>query len=176
MRWSLAPLGALFVACGGHSKPANACDSHSSPAFKVGLSAEDGTYLSDLVDGAMVKMHPGPQGGCHLWIAFRTEGFAQGATVSYKLTDHDANEEQIISMSDIALDLSPDPTAVGMCEAGAFKAFMLKATTRENHHVKLDVTITDVGGATASKSIDNILALWADPVAGIDRQYWCGPN
>jgi hypothetical protein len=169
----------LATACGSSSSGTDGgtsgeCPTHANPTFKVGLSAEDGKFLSEIMDGQDVKMHYGSQGGCHLWLAFRTDGFVgKGATVSYTIIDLDKNNEQV-SKNDVDTDFLPDPGAPGQCEAGAFKALMLQARTRENDHVNLSVTIKDKTGASASKMVSNLRATWPDVIAGQDRSQACG--
>src|SRR5262249_36758765 len=63
--------------CGGSGGGTDPCPTHASPTFQIGLSDQNGGFQSMLTDGQMVKMTPGAQGGCHLWIAFRTDGFAR---------------------------------------------------------------------------------------------------
>jgi hypothetical protein len=173
----LCAMSGLAAACGGSSSNpvVGGCETHSSPTFKIGTSAQDGSYTADLTDNSMVKMTYGSQGGCHLWIAFRTDGFAgKGGSISYTLTDLDMSNAQISMMSNVMADFAPDANAPHMCEVGAFKAFMLMAKARENHHVKLDVTITDSTNATATKTVNNVMVLWPDVIAGQDRTMACG--
>ncbi len=164
--------------CGGSSNNnGGSCPTHANPTFQIGLSDQGGNFQSLLSDGESVKMTPGPQGGCHLWLAFRTDGFApKGLTVHFTIVDHDAMaplSSQVVSM-DAMEDLTADAMAPGMCEVGAFKAFMLQAKMRENHHVDLTVTLTDTTGATATKTVMNIPALWPDAIQGINRADYCG--
>jgi hypothetical protein len=171
-------IAAAMAACGGSSNNnGGSCPTHANPTFQIGLSDQQGGFQSQLTDGQMVKMTMGSQGGCHIWLAFRTDGFAaKGATIHFTIVDHDATgalSQQVVSM-DAMVDFSPDAAAPNMCEAGAFKAFMLQANMRENHHVMLTVTITDSTGASAMKTVDNIQALWPDPIQGLNRADFCG--
>jgi hypothetical protein len=178
-RWRMglsAAIGALAVTACGSSSTKNDCTTgHANPTLTIGLSAADGTFLSPVTSGTDVKMTPGPQGGCHYWLAFRTDGLiGKGATIHYVLIDHDMGDQMIGGNVDVQADLASDPAAPAMCEVGAQKMFVLMASARENHHLKLTVTITDSSGATATQTLDNLKAVWPDVQAGQDRATLCG--
>lgn len=187
----LAGLLALPVACGcgsgamntpdqnltpdsGLTLPPTDCTSHSNPTLQIGLSDQSGRFLSELVDGQGIKMTMGSQGGCHLWLAFRSDGLlGKGMHVNYTIIDHDDNDRVVVDM--LALEnFTMEPLYPSQCEAGAFKAFVLQARRRENHHLRLTVKLTDSAYSAATKSVDNIQALWPDPIPGLNRTDYCG--
>ncbi|MFM2151803.1 MAG: hypothetical protein RL199_238 [Pseudomonadota bacterium] len=98
------------------------------------------------VDGATVEIIHGPQGGYHLWGAFRTAGIAAGpVSVTYDVLRDDT---PAVTLSSTTYEVDPFARAGGREWAGLIGYVpneQLEATA--NRPVVLSMTLTDAAGA-----------------------------
>jgi hypothetical protein len=141
------------------------------PSFVLGTG--DAKFIGELTDGQVLKMERGPQGGCHLPLAFRTDGFlGKGMRVDYALQDLDT--PRLITEAGALVDMIPVADMPERCETLAFRAFMTHALDSSGHRVQITVTLTDIANRTGMKRV-TVIAQFPDiPAdAGLDPAHWC---
>ena len=165
-----------IAACGTatDTTPATLCATNDAPTYELGAS--DGTQpFRSLADDAMFQLSRGPQGGCHLALAFRTTGFdGMQARIGYRLTVVDTGEV----INDMMATADLDATMLGptTCELTNFRAFMgFKAWEADGKRVRIDTAITDFRNKSATKSV-TVLVTWPDEAPNADRDTLCGPR
>lgn len=168
----VAPL-ALLLACGaspGEDAGVTGCVTHETPSFELGTGE---LSFEPLVDGQDLRLTRGPQGGCHFWLALRTDGFAQRRLeVRYAMSDLDDAGREIIRTR-ATQSLKPRADAPGRCELTGFTAFTLEPWRFENHRVRIQVDLNDDLGRTGGASV-SVRALWPMEVPGVERALLCG--
>jgi hypothetical protein len=161
-----------FALLGAHGcQPMDPCRTHDDPTFVLGTG--DTMFLGALVDGQDLKMERGPQGGCHLPLAFRTDGFVRdGLSIDYTLTDLD--KAHVITTAGALVDVAPAMEAPHLCEVLAFRAFMSPgAMSAADDHIQIQVTVTDASGQSANKMV-TVVARFPDvPASFPDPAHYC---
>jgi hypothetical protein len=126
-----------------------------------------------IVDGQDLFMTRGPQGGCHFWLAFRTDGFAEYLFhVSYDVYDLTAHQDTK-SQSVQTVTLMPSPDHPGQCEYFGFTAYLIEPWNIQDHQVRLGVGVTDDLGRTATIS-HTLTARWPLIPMGVSSTLACG--
>lgn len=150
------------------------CATNDAPTYELG--AGDGTQpFARLGEEQMFQLARGPQGGCHLPLAFRTTGFdGNEARIGYKLTILDSGE--VINDMMATADLDGSMLGPTTCELTNFRAFMgFRAWEADGKRVRIDTAITDFRNKSATKSV-TVLVTWPDEVPNADRDTLCGPR
>jgi hypothetical protein len=145
------------------------CPVRDDPSFELGTGAD---AFAPLVEGRDLPLIAGPQGGCHLWLSFRTDGFSESRfNVGYELIHADS----MISLqrSEGSLRLSPAAGMPGRCEYVGFTAFVLEPWNVDDQLVRLGVEVTDDLGRSADTT-RLIRVVWPPDAPGRRREDLCG--
>ncbi|MCC7384955.1 MAG: hypothetical protein IT384_24130 [Deltaproteobacteria bacterium] len=139
----------------------NGCPTHDQPTFELGTGAE---HYGPLAPEQTLKMAVGPQGGCHFWLAVRTDGFAERLfRIEYELFFADTGTTtQDTSSQNVRLVPLDDGT--GRCEYAGYTAFIVRPISLVGKRIRIDVDVQDSLGARASAST-TVLAEWPDVAA-----------
>jgi hypothetical protein len=137
------------------TEPTTVCPTNSSPTFELGTGAE---RFEPLTDGQTLKMATGPQGGCHFWLAVRTNGFAERLfDIQYELFYADTGmSTDSKSSSKVRLRESG---MTGVCEYYGYTAFIVRPADVVGKRIRIDVKVTDDLMKTAMMSKTVVAAL-----------------
>ena len=169
----LAPLLTIqLIACGdGTGGPDTGvdvdCPTHDAPSFELGTGQLE---YQPITDGQALSISPGAQGGCHFFVAVRTDGFAERRfQVQYEVFYEDNSSTS--SRSSFTVRLHPAEGMPGKCENVGITAFLIQPWNLEDDRLILEVNVEDDLGRTASQR-KTVIADWpADlPEDG------CGPR
>lgn len=168
---------ALLAACGGPGPGADdddtvvACEVHPDPTYDLGTGD---SAFEPIEDGQDLFFTPGPQGGCHFWLAVRTDGFPErGTKLRYEVVYADTGTTTQ-SRSSFAIALEPSSDGSGRCEAYGATGFLIQPWKFEDALVEIrtevwyEPTSTTKVSAMASKRVH---ARWP----GSDPNL-CGPR
>jgi hypothetical protein len=145
----------------------SSCPTHANPTFMLGTGNDQ---FSPITEGQDLQMERGPQGGCHLPLAFRTDGFAQRRfTVEYRISFADTGMEIINSRETRNLTSAGG----GQCELLAFRAFLLEPWNAEDQRLRIEVDVQDDLGQSAESTVI-IRAKWPDGDGTTPRENLCG--
>ena len=148
------------------------CVTRDGADFTLGTGETAFEAVSDEQDLSMIS---GPQGGCHFWLAGKTDGFAERRfSVRYDVVYADSGDSTG-STSSNRLRLEQDPAAPGQCQFFGFTAFLIEPWKFEDQRVRIDVMVTDDEGRTAMQS-KTVVARWPDDIDGTPREELCGPG
>lgn len=147
----------LGIGCGegGETDPDGGlpgCPTHAQPSFELGTGAE---HFEPLVEGQVLRMAPGLQGGCHFWLSVRTDGFAERLfNIEYDLR-FAASSTPTGSASGQRVRLRPAEALEGQCEYTGYTAFIVEPHKLVGKDIRIDVKVTDDLGrsATASRTV-----------------------
>jgi hypothetical protein len=138
----------VTLACGGAATSTSPTKttvddgSKAPPTFVVGTGKDAYTATED---GATVEIIHGPQGGYHLWGAFRVKGISRGiASVTYDVA---RDGSPVTPLSSTTYEVDPFPRAGGREWAGLIGYVpndQLALTA--NTPVVLSMTLTDASG------------------------------
>ena len=147
------------------------CPIHDAPTFELGTGA---LAFTPLIEGQELRMASGPQGGCHLWLAFLTDGYAERLfQIEYDLQYADTGAEIIRSRQSVRL--APAEGSPGRCTYAGFTAFLIQPWNVEDQRVRIAVTATDDLGRSGM-ALRTVLARWPEEVPGRPRESLCGPR
>lgn len=153
---------ALFGGCapsGGEPDAGIRCPTHASPSFELGTG---NTEFIAIAEGMPLYMARGIQGGCHLWLALRTDGFAEkDAQVRYEIFDA-ASGQSTGSTALMQLRLTPSPTLPGRCEYVGYTAFVRDPAAIAGTLVRVEVRLEDALGHSGIVSHE-VRAAWPEP-------------
>lgn len=165
----------LFAACGGSDPdptPPAGCTVHDTPTFELGTGD---VSFSPLTDGQDLMMSTGTQGGCHFWLAVRTDGFAERRlNIRYEVFYADTGASTG-SASNLNVRLKARADVVGQCEYVRYFGYLIKPWEFEDARVRIDVRLTDDLGRSSMQST-TVVARWPADVAGTPRDDLCGPR
>ena len=163
----------ILISCGGEpGEPAKSCTTSDQPTFELG-TGEQG--YGELPSGSDLKMISGPQGGCHFWLAVRTNGFAQRRfEIQYDvLFAETGTTTGSRSRQRVTLNLRDEPQAEGQCEYAGYYAYLIKPWDFRDKEVELVVNVTDDLGRSSSAR-RKVIARWPDEQPGRDTNSLCG--
>ncbi len=144
------------------------CPTHDRAQFELGTGE---TSFVRITDEGPLAITSGPQGGCHFFVAVRTDGFAERRLrVEYEVFYADGGESTG-SASVFTLRLEGAPDHPGQCQALGITAFLIQPWKFENQRVRLAVTVTDDEGRTATE-MKTVIAEWPSTL-GSEA---CGPR
>jgi hypothetical protein len=124
------------------------CPTHDAPSFELGTGE---VAFEPLVDGKRLAIAQGIQGGCHLWLAVRTDGFAERLfEIAYALRDV-ATGTATGDASRLKVRLAPS-TVPGRCEYVGYTAFVVRAASLVGRRIRVDVDVTDDLGRSSEAS------------------------
>jgi hypothetical protein len=165
-RCSLEILTLLLLGCGEVEE--GACVTRSDATFQLGTGQDAFVPLSD---GSELRMTRGTQGGCHLTLAFLTDGFAGEETlVRYRLDNLIDGREIIVSQQFVRLE----PAGMGRCRATNFAAFLVEPWEAEDDRIRVEVKLEEEADGRSDTQSVEVVARWPEPVEGIERDRWCG--
>jgi hypothetical protein len=146
------------------------CPTHDQPSFILGTGADT---LTPILDGQDLSMTRGPQGGCHFWLAFRTDGFAEYRfSITYDVFDLTAHQDTK-SQSVETVDLMPSQDHPGQCAYFGFTAYLIEPWVIQDHEVRLGVGVMDDLGRTATVA-HTLIARWPKVPMGVSSTLACG--
>jgi hypothetical protein len=136
--------------------PPPECPTHDGATFELGTGD---TAFEPLVEDQDLAITPGPQGGCHFWLAVRTAGFAQRRfKIQYEVFFADSSTTTM-SRSTFTVRLRQVPEMPDLCEQVGVTAFLIEPWRFEDRSVRIDVNVTDDEGRTDSES-RTVVARW----------------
>ncbi len=160
----------LVSACapsGAEPDAGSGCPTHDAPSFEVGTGDAEFTAISE---GMPLPMARGIQGGCHFWLALRTDGFAdRGAEVRYEIFDA-ASGQSTGSTAAMQLRLTPSPSALGRCEYVGYTAFIRDPAAIAGTRVRIEVKLRDALGQSSVVSHE-VLATWPEPDPSVCQSF-----
>lgn len=135
------------------------CPTHASPSFELGTGS---AVYSAIAEGMSLPMARGIQGGCHFWLALRTDGYAEkDAAVRYEIFDA-ASGQSTGSTALMQLRLTPSPSAPGRCEYVGYTAFIRDPAAIAGTLVRIEVRLEDALGRSGIVSHE-VRAAWPEP-------------
>ena len=159
----------LLLSCGEDAGVADGglCPVHDNPTFELGTGQD---RFLELVDSQDLKMTAGPQGGCHFWLAFRTDGFSENPVrVEYQFSFADTGRQLQLLEQFVRLGASGAPS---LCERAGFTAFVLMAPDLRDQRITIRVTLEDDRGRRLEQS-KTIWARWPEPAPGQNSDALC---
>lgn len=156
-----------MLGCGGPSPPSptpdggatTTCPTHAAPSFELGTGE---LAFEPLVDGQRLAVAQGIQGGCHLWLAVRTDGFAERLfEIAYTLRDVTTGTATG-DASRLKVRLSPS-VVPGRCEYVGYTAFVVRAGALVGRRIQVRVDVEDDLGRTGTQQRE-VEVVW--PTAG----------
>jgi hypothetical protein len=119
-------------------------------------------------------MISGPQGGCHFWLSVRTDGFAQRRfDIQYNVLYADSSTTTgSRSSQKVKLSLREEDPA-GACEYFGYFAYLIEPWKFIDREVKIEVTVVDDLGKSASLS-RTVWARWPEDQPGRPTEDLCG--
>jgi hypothetical protein len=139
--------GSVPIALTPDGSSTSACPTHDAPTFELGTGER---AFEPLVDGQRLAVAQGPQGGCHLWLAVRTDGFAERLfEIAYTLRDV-ATGTATGDASRLKVRLAPS-VVPGRCEYVGYTAFLVRAGALVGRRVAIRVQVEDDLGRTATQ-------------------------
>ena len=163
----------MFISCGGEpTEPAKSCTISDQPTFELGTGE---VLYAEMPSGSDLKMISGPQGGCHFWLAVRTDGFAQRRfEIQYDVLFADTGTTTgSRSRQRVNLSLREDPELEGRCQYTGYYAYLIQPWDFRDKEVELVVNVTDDLGRSSSLR-RKVMARWPDAEAGRDSESLCG--
>lgn len=115
----------------------------------------------------------GPQGSCHLALAFLTDGFSgQRTLVRYRIQDLTTGAQVVESRQYVML--APAGAGGDRCENVNFTAFLGDPQALEDHRLRIEVTLSEEEAGRMDSRAVEVVARWPEAVPGIERDLWCG--
>ena len=163
----------ILMSCGGEpTDPPKSCTISDQPTFELGTGEQ---MYSDMPSGSDLRMVSGPQGGCHFWLAVRTNGFAQRRfDIQYDIVFADTGTTTgSRSRQKVTLDLRDEADETGECEYTGYYAYLIKPWDFRDKEVEVVVNVTDDLGRTSSAR-RSVVARWPEDQPGRDTESLCG--
>ena len=152
------------------AEPGSGCPANGAPKFELGTGVD---AFEPLAAGQDLKMVPGPQGGCHFWVAVQTNGFVERRfTIRYDVAFADTGASTG-ARSGQRVHLEPCEERAGWCEFVGFVAYLVRPWEIEDHPVRIDVEVQDDLERVAVAS-QTVVARWPEPVTGEPTELLCG--
>lgn len=147
-----------------------ACEAEDNPTFELGTGE---SAFASIVDGQDLDMVPGPQGGCHFWLAVRTRGFpGRGTKLRYEVVFADTGTTTQ-SFSSFQIGLEPVEGETGVCEHYGTTGFLIEPWKFVDREVEIQAKVwwePRPGQEIASMDSRNVVGRW--PAGGDDSA--CG--
>ena len=169
-RWVDCGILALALACGETSPEPVRCPTATAPTSGAQLTLGTGVdQFEDLVDGQDLVLARGPQGGCHLWLAFQTVGIdPERVTVTVEILE--GEQRRASSQTSVRL-----MSLNGVCGLAGFAAVLEAPWLLQDREVLIAITAQDESGSRAEDQ-RTVRVRWPSRVPGEPSETACGPR
>jgi hypothetical protein len=162
------------IACGGggtntpDTGTGPVCPTHDNATFELGTGQLE---FQEITDGQRLLVSPGSQGGCHFFLAVRTDGFAERRfNIQYEVFWAESSTTTG-SRSSFRTRLRPNETMEGLCESLGITGYLIQAWKLIDKDLIIEVNVRDDEGRTAQQR-KRIIGEWPPDL----RYDACGPR
>ena len=146
------------------------CLIHETPSFELGTGE---SQFEALEEGQDLSMVSGPQGGCHFWLAVRSDGFADRLfDIQYDIRFANTGTTTGSRYSQ-KVRLTPTSAKDGRCEFYGYTAFLVRPWLLEDRELDIRVTVVDDLGRSEEVR-RKVTGRWPAAVPGVPRDDLCG--